>query len=475
MYNRSAMESTLSPHVLFADSDALLCVTARRALQERHFSVTITHDGSEALDRFMQDAYDLVVLGLSLRLVDAVQVFLEIKKRDPDVPIIFLRSNHGNDITPTGNEEAFATLNAPITDWNAFSETLNQAIHSRRKPDVLNEMEQNSVPVSQSPSPDAIHRNALTLLRLLTDTTRNVTPLTETLDLLLQAAAQIMSTDHAALVLVEGDRQRMYRVLGARAPGHSTQDAYATSDDMFVLRVINARHTLVETDPARNHAQVIGTPLLARDQVLGVLLAYPLTHDPLAPEQLHWFEVFAAFGGVAVEIERLTGEYEQQLPTDAITETLKRAPFLDLADREFRRAWRYNQPITALYVHLDNLPEIRSLNGPNTAEQALKLAAQTCRSAIRSIDLLCRYEDDAFAVLLLMTTGGDARHVAERLRNGLAILQITHARNQVRVTASLGVCAYPREGCSSIFDMLAIAQEAQHAARRGGTNQIVYV
>jgi hypothetical protein len=45
----------------------------------------------------------------------------------------------------------------------------------------------------------------------------------------------------------------------------------------------------------------------------------------------------------------------------------------------------------------------------------------------------------------------------------------------VRVTATLGVCAYPREGTASIFDLLSVTAEAQRAARRSGPNRIVYV
>jgi diguanylate cyclase (GGDEF)-like protein len=97
------------------------------------------------------------------------------------------------------------------------------------------------------------------------------------------------------------------------------------------------------------------------------------------------------------------------------------------------------------------------------------------RNAVRSIDLLCRYTDDSFAILLLMTARADARHVAERLRNGIAGLDIANGKGPLRITASLGVSAYPRDGCSSIFDLLAIAQEAQRAAQHGGGNQIVYV
>ncbi|MBI5304832.1 MAG: diguanylate cyclase [Chloroflexi bacterium] len=465
--------------VLFADSDALLCVMARRALQERGYTVTIAHDGSEVLERFEQHAYAAIVLGLSLRLVDGVRALREIKSRRPDMPIILLSSNQDEDMNAVGNQGAFCVVKTPITDWDQFANTLAQAIQQRGVPDrtvmAQANLTDNSVDASTTPTARAIDRAAFTLLRLLTDMTRAGKPLGETLDVLLQVSAQIMETNHAALVLLEGDQLRVYRVLGAPESSHLPYDANAMTDDAFALRVADARRTLTEVSPTHGNATVIGTPLIVRDETIGVLLAYDLPSDFAAPTRVKWLELYAAYGALAIEMERLAGEYEQQLPTDMMTDTLKRAPFLDLADREFRRAWRYNQPITAIYVSLDNLAEIRSTNGASSGERALKLAAHTCRNTVRSIDLLCRYDDDAFAVLLLMTTSADARHVADRLRNGLASLEIANGKASVRVTASLGVSAYPREGCSSIFDLIAIAQEAQRAALRRGANQIVYV
>jgi len=73
-----------------------------------------------------------------------------------------------------------------------------------------------------------------------------------------------------------------------------------------------------------------------------------------------------------------------------------------------------------------------------------------------------------------MTEGRGAQTVAERLRMGINALRLTNEVGTVQITASLGVCSYPRSGCTSIFDLLTLAQEAQYAAHVRGANQIVY-
>lgn len=464
--------------VLFADTDAVLCVSARRALQGHGFTVLIAHDGAEALEMVARDHFDIAILGMTLRLFDGVQVLREIKQRTPQMPVILLSDEHSAEIAATTGlrEGAFAYLKTPIEDWNRLVDTIGQAQQLERMRHQIELFESHFATESAPTAESALssESEAFALLRLLTEMTRAIKPLIETLDLLLQATAQIMETTHAVVLLVDEDRLQVFRARGAGDIG-SARDFIDYPGDALAWRVVSERRTLVETLPARSTQQMIATPLIARDTVLGVLVAYPFSSDTVAPERIRWLELFAAHGAIAIELERLGVEYEQLLPTDAMTGTMRRAAFLDLADREFRRSWRYNQPIASIIVSLDNLAEIKRADDSQLSSQALKMVATTCRNTIRSIDLLCHYEDDTFALLLLMANAEDAKRVAERLRNGVAALDIANGKGSARVTASIGVCAYPREGCASIFDLLALAQEAQHAARRSGMNQIVYL
>jgi diguanylate cyclase (GGDEF)-like protein len=474
------METPTRPNarVLVADPDIVASVSARRALQERGYSVIIAHDGAEAIELFSCEHFDAAILGIGLRIKDGLQVLREFKQHCAKVAIILLHDEKSADLAAQGmHAGASAALKTPITDWGLLVDTLTQVLNQKDSLDHIENFEHNLHARATTPAiePDARAPEAFTLVRLLTEMTRAVRPLNETLDLLLQACAQILETPHAFLVLIEQERLNVPSVIGAADAAHAAREFANDPGDDFARRVIAERRTLIEHLPARGARRMIGVPMIARDRGLGAVIAYPLPRDSISAEQSHWLELFAAHGAIAIELERLAREYAQMVPTDALTGTIKRAVFLDLADREFRRSWRYNQPIAAIVFNLDNLPEIKTGNGVLASEETLLLTAQTCRNTVRSIDLVCHYEDGAFALLLLMATHDDVRHVAERLRNRLAALDAPGGTGPARITCSLGVCAYPREGCTSIFDLLAIAQEAQRAARRTGSNQIVYV
>ncbi|MBI5649769.1 MAG: diguanylate cyclase [Chloroflexi bacterium] len=461
--------------VLIADPDIVQSVSARRALQERGYSVIIAHDGAEAVELFSCGHFDAAILGIGLRIKDGLQVMREFKHHCADAAIILLCDEKSADLAATGiREGAFAALKTPLADWSLLVDTLAQALNQQSSLGALESFEHNLAARTDDPAPDPVSARAsepFALLRLLTEMTRAVRPLNETLDLLLQASAQTLETPHALVMLTDRERLVAVDLVGA------TRDAERVDmpGEAFARRVIAERRILIENMPTHPTQQMIGAPLIAREQVLGVVIAYPLPGATVLPERMHWLELFVAHGAIAIELDRLATESAQMAPTDALTGTIKRAVFLDLADREFRRSWRYNQPIATIMVALDNLPEIKTSNGILVGEETLRMTAQTCRTTVRSIDLVCHYEDGVFALLLLMATPDDARHVAERLRNRLAALDVPGARSPARQTCSLGVCSYPREGCTSIFDLLAIAQEAQRAARRTGANQIIYV
>jgi diguanylate cyclase (GGDEF)-like protein len=103
----------------------------------------------------------------------------------------------------------------------------------------------------------------------------------------------------------------------------------------------------------------------------------------------------------------------------------------------------------------------------------LRQVASVCRGNLRSVDGIGRYEEDSFAVLLPMTNRDGAKIVAERLRVLVAGIKVASTKGTFSVTATFGVCSYPHDDCSSVFDLLNIAHAAQHAARHAGPNRIV--
>lgn len=462
-------------HILFADQDVVLCVSARRALQRVGFAVTLAHDGADALDRFWRDPFDLVVVGAALPARNGLQVLREIKKSSPATPVILIGDLPSELSALAQKEGASAYLPIPTDTFDELINTIDRAIMLRETlPPPPPPVE--SPPVAQSPAIDETEQIA-TLRELIEAIPYGTLP--ESIQLLLQACADTVRAVHAVLLLADSESGlQLHDAIGFSDQTSAARDFVRHVGDAFAWRVATERHTLVDYEPAfasEAPKGFIGTPLLLRGQVLGVLVAYPLPNHPVDPASVAWLETFAAQGALAIQLSRLDDENKRLSPIDPLTGALKPNVFLDLAEREFRRSWRYNQPISAIVVDVDGMHDINARGGEEFGDLVLRHIATVCRNTMRSIDLVGRYEGDSFALLLLMTDRAGAKNAAERLRAGVGSIHLSDAQGAVRVTVTLGVCSYPRDNCASIFDLLNMTKEAQRAARRTGANQIVQV
>jgi len=76
-------------HVLLVEDDASIREVATLGLEQAGFRVTSSGDGREALVRFRQGAFDLVVLDVMLPSLDGFEVCREIR-RTSQVPVVML-------------------------------------------------------------------------------------------------------------------------------------------------------------------------------------------------------------------------------------------------------------------------------------------------------------------------------------------------------------------------------------------------
>src|SRR6184192_3240156 len=79
----------MDEHVLLVEDDPSIREIATLGLEQAGFRVTATGDGRDALLRFRQGAFDLVVLDVMLPSLDGFEVCREIR-RESQAPIVML-------------------------------------------------------------------------------------------------------------------------------------------------------------------------------------------------------------------------------------------------------------------------------------------------------------------------------------------------------------------------------------------------
>lgn len=166
---------------------------------------------------------------------------------------------------------------------------------------------------------------------------------------------------------------------------------------------------------------------------------------------------------------------QRLVAVDALTGIANRRQFDRSLERELRRARRDGQPLSLIFLDLDEFKRFNDTYGHARGDDVLRQVAQTLNETFRrGGDLVARYGGEEFAVIL---PGVDARRAAlyaERLRRRIWRLGISHgaAHAADRVTLSGGVATVLPSQIATPHELLSAADEALYRAKCLGRNQI---
>jgi diguanylate cyclase (GGDEF)-like protein len=117
---------------------------------------------------------------------------------------------------------------------------------------------------------------------------------------------------------------------------------------------------------------------------------------------------------------------------------------------EIERARRFNQPLSLIFLDLDNFKQVNDVHGHPSGSRVLAEAAEVIGRTMRSVDLSFRYGGDEFVVLLPQTPSTSAAAAANRLLIALRARRFLSPEGlSLRLTASLGVASYPEDADSA--------------------------
>jgi diguanylate cyclase (GGDEF)-like protein/PAS domain S-box-containing protein len=134
------------------------------------------------------------------------------------------------------------------------------------------------------------------------------------------------------------------------------------------------------------------------------------------------------------------------------------------------RAGEKRQNVGLAFVDLDGFKLINDGLGHNAGDELLKVVGQRMRECLRRNDMLARFGGDEF-VLLLPGIGSDPQSLApllDKLRHAVQE-PVQVAGQSVRVSCSMGVVMYPRDG-EDADTLLMNADAAMYRAKDGGRN-----
>jgi two-component system chemotaxis response regulator CheY len=204
-------------------------------------------------------------------------------------------------------------------------------------------------------------------------------------------------------------------------------------------------------------------------------LSKPLDRDELGMRLTSALRVtelhrrLASQNGELEELNRLLFEQSRKDPLTALGNRLRLREDLEIL---YARARRYGHSYAVVLCDVDFFKAYNDRYGHLAGDEILRRVAEAISASLRGGDTAYRYGGEEFLIVLPEQSAESAAAIAERLRQAVEDLAITHEASEAAsvVTVSAGVAALSATGDPD--DLLKEADDALYAAKKAGRNRV---
>ncbi len=214
-------------------------------------------------------------------------------------------------------------------------------------------------------------------------------------------------------------------------------------------------------------------PMMAQSEALGVLhLTEPAT-GRLSEANQRLAVAMAEHIAMALSNLKLHETLRNQAIRDPVTGIFNRRFMEESLELELRRAARSQCQLGIIMIELDHAPAFYATFGRETGNTVLVELSALIQTCIRKEDIVCRFGNEKFVLLMPMGNIEVTRDRASVLRDRVKFLEIKH-REQVlgNFTVSMGVAAFPEHG-RTVQALLQATDAALQRARNEGGDRLI--
>ena len=178
-----------------------------------------------------------------------------------------------------------------------------------------------------------------------------------------------------------------------------------------------------------------------------------------------------------IRIKELKDTIGEVSTTDELTGLHNRKYLYEHLETEISRARRYETKLSCLLFDIDFFKVVNDMYGYDWGDILLKKISEMIKEFIRKEDVVTRYGDEEFIVILPNTSEENAFLFAERFRREVEKMEFIPANEEERhpITISGGIASYPfLENVSEDANtLIRYAEHALYNAKHRGKNKIV--
>lgn len=176
--------------------------------------------------------------------------------------------------------------------------------------------------------------------------------------------------------------------------------------------------------------------------------------------------------GAVIDItdRKLAEEQTKYMAThDGLTGLPNRVLLSSLLNHTIETARRYSSKFAVLFVDLDRFKAINDALGHQAGDQLLVEIADRLRRCLRASDVLSRISGDEFVIIAPELDDDEGAAVIARKIIAAAAEPVTLLNQKVQISASVGICVYPKHGDDE-EQLMKHADAAMYLAKESGKN-----
>lgn len=206
--------------------------------------------------------------------------------------------------------------------------------------------------------------------------------------------------------------------------------------------------------------------------VVGALTVGSREPNLFSPQQQKVLELIATTLATKMDLARAHEKLRDLATHDGLTGLALRRVFDERIESMLQRAERTESRMALILTDIDHFKRLNDNYGHTFGDEVLRQVSDVVGRAVRKVDTAARYGGEEFAILLEDANEEGAVQLAERIRRDIEALTFDFEGRPVKVTLSLGIAAFPRDG-GMPKELTDNADKALYKAKSDGRNRTV--
>ena len=139
------------------------------------------------------------------------------------------------------------------------------------------------------------------------------------------------------------------------------------------------------------------------------------------------------------EQQEQINELEFLVTTDPSTLLINKRKFHELLEYEIEKSKRYKHDLSIIFCNIDNIVELNKEHPKDVIEDFLRTFALQLVTILRKSDIVSRWGEEGFVILIPSKTAPEAKWIAEKIR---AIIEKYDFYDVGHISSSFGVTQY---------------------------------